>query len=160
MRTLIVYAGTAGATERCAHLLAEQMGDSKTADLNKETPDIDNYDIVVVGSNIHMGKFHKKVKDFMNTCQEELKNKKHGFFISNAFPEQAETFLMQNITQELLSTSICAASFGGELDVTKLKGMDKFIAKMVSNTTKGDESKVPKILEDSIKVFADTLKQA
>lgn len=160
MKTLIVYAGTAGATEKCAHLLGKKMSGAKVVNLDKEMPEIHNFDNIILGSNIHMGQFHKKAKNFMNTCREELKDKKHAFFISNAFPEQAEAFFVQNIPQELLSTAICVASFGGELDITKLKGMNKFIAKMVTNANKGDESKNPKILEDRIGTFAETFEKA
>lgn len=159
MKTLIAYAGTAGATEKCAYLLSKKIGNCKVIDLCRETPEIHKYDLVILGSNIHMGKIHKKVKNCMNQMQEELKEKKHAFFISNAFPEQAEAFFIQNISQELLSTAICVASFGGELDLAKLKGMDKFIAKMVTNATKGDESKIPHILEDRIQTFADTISE-
>jgi len=160
MKTLIVYAGTAGATEKCAHLLGKKIGGSKVVNLDKEMPKIKGFDRVILGSNIHMGQFHKKAKNFMNTCGEELKDKKHGFFISNAFPEQAEAFFIQNVPQELLSAAVCVASFGGELDLARLKGMNKFIAKMVTNANKGDESKNPKILEDRIDTFAETFEKA
>lgn len=159
MKTLIVYAGTAGATEKCAHLLGKKIGDSKVMNLDTQIPEIHGYETVILGSNIHMGHFHKQAKNFMNAHHEELKDKKHAFFISNAFPEQAEAFFVQNVPQELLSTAVCVASFGGELDITKLRGMNKFVAKMVTNANKGDESKIPKILEDRIDTFVETLEK-
>ena len=52
---------------------------------------------------------------------------------------------------------MCAASFGGKIDLDTLKGMDKFIAKAVINSAKGDVNALPKIQEESIKEFADVI---
>lgn len=160
MKTLIAYAGTAGTTEKCARILGKKISDAMIVNLEKEMPELQDFDTIILGSNIHMGQFHKKAKNFINALREQIKDKKYAFFICNAFPEQAEAFFMQNIPQELLSSAVCVASFGGELDITKLKGMNKFIAKMVTNANKGDESKNPKILEDRIDAFVEVLEKA
>ena len=67
-------------------------------------------------------------------------------------------FLMQNIDKELLSHSVCAATFGGKMELDKQAGIDRFIAKAVGNSMKNDPTKVPKILPENIKQFAQTLK--
>ena len=44
------------------------------------------------------------------------------------------------------------------MDLDKLSGMDKFIAKAVGNSMKNDPNKVPKILPENIKQFAEAVK--
>ncbi|MGN0156241.1 MAG: flavodoxin domain-containing protein [Lachnospiraceae bacterium] len=158
MKTIICYATKTGTTETAAKELAGLLGAIKVCNLEKETPDIHNFDLVIIGGSIRMGKLHKAAKKFIDANTKELLSKKCAFFICNGFPEQAETFLIQNIGQELLSHSICAASFGGELDLSKLKGMDKFIAKAVTSSMKDNPQAVPKLLHESIKEFAKTVK--
>ena len=118
------------------------------------------FDCIIVGGPIRMGKLYKPAAQFISANRDVLMEKKCAFFICNGFPEQAEAFLVQNIDKELLTHSVCAASFGGKMDLDKLKGMDKFIAKAVGNTMKNNPDAVPKILTDNIKQFADALNQA
>ena len=63
MKILIAYAGKSGTTAKCAGLLAEQLNgeDVEVVDLCAKKPDIDGCDIVVIGSNIHVGQIHKNV---------------------------------------------------------------------------------------------------
>ena len=104
-----------------------------------------------------MGKLHKAAAKFIADNKAALMDKKCAFYICCGFPDQAEGFLVQNIDKELLSHSVCAASFGGKMDLDKLSGMDKFIAKAVGNSMKNDPNKVPKILPENIKTFAEAL---
>lgn len=48
-------------------------------------------------------------------------------------------------------------SFGGELDVNKLKGFDKFVAKNVMRSAQGKAMGTPKILEDRIAELANEI---
>ena len=160
MKTAICYATKNGTTKECAEMLKKQLPDSILCNIETDKADLTKYDCIVVGGCIRMGKLHKAAAGFIQKNREVLMKKKCAFFICNGFPEQAETFLVQNIDKELLSHSICAASFGGKMDLDKLKGMDKFIAKAVSNNFKNDPSAAPKILTENIKQFADTLNQA
>jgi menaquinone-dependent protoporphyrinogen oxidase len=57
----------------------------------------------------------------------------------------------KNISKDLLESAICYDTFGGEMDINKQKGFDKFIVKMV---TKNKDSKQPEILSDNIEKFA------
>lgn len=160
MKTVICYASKTGTTEKAARKLAEYLEDVKIINLEKEDVDLNNFDCIIIGASIRMGQIHKAAKNFIIEHREDLINKKCGFFICNGFPEQAETFLIQNIGQELLSHSICASSFGGELDVNRLKGMDKFIAKAVINSTKDNPRAIPQLLIDNIKQFSEAVNEA
>ena len=157
MKTVICYASKSGTARECAKKLKTLLSDAVLCDIEKEKATLSEYDCIVVGGSIRMGKLHKATANFIAKNKELLKEKKCAFFICNGFPEQAETFLVQNIGQELLENSLCAASFGGKIDIDNLKGMDKFIAKAVINSAKGDVNALPKIQEESIKEFADVI---
>lgn len=160
MKTAICYATKSGTTKECAELLKKQLPDAILCNVETDKADLTKYDCIVVGGPIRMGKLYKPAAEFISANKTVLMEKKCAFFICNGFPEQTEAFLVQNIDKELLSHSVCAASFGGKMDLDKLKGMDKFIAKAVGNTMKNNPDAVPKIFPENIKQFADALKQA
>ena len=160
MKTAICYATKSETTKECAELLKKQLPDAILCNVETDKADLTKYDCIVVGGPIRMGKLYKPAAEFISANKIVLMEKKCAFFICNGFPEQTEAFLVQNIDKELLTRSVCAASFGGKMDLDKLKGMDKFIAKAVGNTMKNNPDAVPKILPENIKQFADALKQA
>lgn len=160
MKTVICYATKTGSTRKAAEKLAGYLGEATLCNLEKENVNLADYDCIIVGGSIRMGQLHKAAKKFVASHASELMEKKCAFFICNGFPEQAETFLVQGYGQELLTHSICAATFGGEMDLTTLKGMDKFIAKAVTNSMKDNPAAAPKMLEENIKEFAEAVKSA
>lgn len=160
MKTIICYATKTGTTRKAAEMLKEQLSDVTVCDLAKDKVDLAEYDCIIIGGSIRMGQIHKEAKKFIVENKDVLMEKKCAFFICNGFPEQVETFMMQNIDQELLSHAICAASFGGEMNLENLKGMDKFIAKAVTNSMKDKPQSVPKLLPENIKQFAEAVNEA
>ena len=160
MKTAICYATKSGTTKECAEMLKKHLPDAILCNIETDKADLSKYDCIVVGGPIRMGKLYKPAAKFIQENRSVLMEKKSAFFICNGFPEQAEAFLVQNIDKELLSHSVCAASFGGKMDLDKLSGMDKFIAKAVENSLKNDPNAIPKILPENIRQFADTLDQA
>ncbi|NTV78386.1 MAG: flavodoxin [Clostridiales bacterium] len=157
MKVLIAYAGKTGTTEKCATLLKENLKNTEVnlVNLNLSTPDISQYDGVIVGGSIRMGMLAKAAKQFVAKNKEQLLTKKCGYFICNGFPAQAESFLSQNIAVDLLEKAACRASFGGELDVEKLKGMDRFIASAVTKSAREKNEPMPTILHDVIREFGN-----
>lgn len=158
MKTAICYATKSGTTKECAELLKKQLPDAVLCNVETDKVTLDNYDCIIVGGSIRMGKLHKAAAKFITDNKAALMNKKCAFFICCGFPDQAEAFLVQNIDKELLSHSVCAATFGGKMELEKLSGMDKFIAKAVGNSMKNDPNKIPRILPENIKQFAEAVK--
>ena len=157
MKVLIAYAGKTGTTQKCATILKDYLKDTEVSlvDLNVITPDVSQYDGVIVGGSIRMGMLAKAAKQFVAKNKEQLLTKKCGYFICNGFPAQAENFLSQNIAIDLLEKAACRASFGGELNVDSLKGMDKFIASAVTKSAREKNEPMPVILNDVIKEFGN-----
>ena len=156
MNILIAYASKSGTTEKCAKKLAELLPNVTLLNLCDKSIDITTYDTVIIGSGIRMGMIHKKVRSFIEANVSQLNMKKTAFFICNGFYADAPTHIEKNFSQELRTRAICIESFGGELNINNLRGLDKFIAKMVTKSEKGSGKK-PEILEDNIKAFADCI---
>lgn len=157
MKTIICYASKTGTTEKCAEKLKAIIGKAEICDIGKDSPNLSEYDCIIIGGSIRMGHLHKAARKLIQKNKNLLMTKKIAFFICNGFPEQTESFLLQNIDQSLLEHAVCSASFGGEVNLGILKGMDKFIAKAVMNMMRNTPDAKPEINEDSIREFAQML---
>ena len=158
MKTLIVYAGKTGSTEKCAGILEQKLKNTTAVDITKEDIDISQYDLVIIGSSIRMGMFHSEIKKFINKNQEILKSKRTAYYICCGFTNNYKKYFESNIPAHLLDKAIIYDTFGGEIDMSKQKGLDKFIASMVSKSEEG--KKEVKILNENIDEFVDNLMKA
>lgn len=156
MRILIVYASKTGTTERCAGILGQNLKDVTIINLTAtQNEDINKYDLIIIGSPIRMGMIDKRVKDFISKNSKLLKNKKVAYFICCGFSENWKQYYEQNFPKELLDNAITYESFGGEMNLEKQKGFDKFIVKMVSRSMPQD--KEVKILNENINRFIEKI---
>lgn len=149
MKTLIAYASKTQTAKRCAERLNELIEGSELCDLTEKTPDISAYDGVIVGCGIRMGRFHKLARKFISDNKDKLRDVKLGVFICNGFPDYKEYFTNDFRNGEL--DGAIKASFGGELDVERLRGTDKLIAKMVLKSGK----ELPVLDDRAIEEFAE-----
>lgn len=156
MKTIIVYASKNGTTEKCVLKLKNYIGDVDVVNLLNENPSIDSYDKVIIGSAVRMGTLMKEVRKFIHSNEDKLKGKKYGIFVCNGFVDKTDEVIKANLSSEVIKSAIAIMSFGGELDINKLKGMDKFITKIVSKN--GNDTKVCEILENNIIRFVSLMK--
>ena len=155
MNTLIIYASKTGTTEKCAKQINRQIKDSKMVNILNQNEDINIYDLIVIGTPIRMGMIDKKIKKILISNIEILKTKKVAYFICCGFNENYKSYYEQNIPKDLLDSAIIYDTFGGEMDIQKQKGFDKFITKMVSKNI--DKNKEIKILNENIDRFIKRL---
>lgn len=155
MKTLIIYASKTGTTEKCAKQINTQLEDSKMVNILNQDEDINRYDLIVIGTPIRMGMIDKKIKKFLISNSETLKSKKVAYFICCGFNENWKSYYEQNIPKDLLDSAIIYDTFGGEMNIQKQKGFDKFITKMVSKNI--DKNKEIKILSENIDRFIKAL---
>lgn len=157
MLTLILYASKTGTTEKCAKEINKRLKNSKMLNILNQNENINKYDLIIIGTPIRMGMIDKKIKKFLINNIETLKSKKVAYFICCGFNENWKTYYEQNIPKDLLNTAILFETFGGEIDLQKQKGFDKFITKMVSK--KIEKDKEIKILNENIERFIKVLNQ-
>lgn len=85
MKILIVYATSEGQTRKISRFMEEVLQAENhnvvIADATEEPPSPENFDAVLIGSSIHIQKYHSSVRDYIMKNVDEL-NKKHTAFFS------------------------------------------------------------------------------
>ena len=114
MRSIILYTSKTGAAQECASILTTEIGDCAICDLAEITPDLDKYDLVVIGSGVRASRFYKPVRTFIEKNKDLLQTKKLAFFICNAAPVTLREIISKNIPQELQEHAVCIKSLGGK----------------------------------------------
>lgn len=153
MKTSIIYASKTETTKKCANILKEKLNDVDIANIKSLNIDINNYDLIIIGTPIRMGLIDKNIKKFLINNLDILKTKKTAYFICCGFKENYLKYFEQNFPQELLDSALIYDTFGGELNLEKQKGFDKFIVKMVSknNPRKEDIKILTKNIDNFVK---------
>lgn len=159
MSMLIVYATKYGCTEKCVELLSKKLeGKADICNLKSDKiPDLSQYDKVIAGGSVYIGKIRKEVNEFCSKNLGALKNKKIGLFICGMAEGDALTTEINNsFPQELISSASAKECFGGEFIFKKMNFMERAIIKKISKSDK-DTSK---ILEGNIESFAEAMNKA
>lgn len=159
MKVLIAYAGKTGTTEKCARILKALMDDSVLYDLTKETPDISDYNCVIVGGSIRAGKLHAEAKKFIEKNKEDLMKKRCGFFICNCFADQTDNYFRRNVPEELLKNAVATSSFGGEIHMDRLNGPEKLMIKAIGKVVSGMEHMRTGTSSEAIHKFAEKMRK-
>ena len=159
MSALIAYASKHGCTERCAKKLAERLDERVDMyNLKSGKPlDISQYDKVIIGSSVYVGKVHKEATEFCTKNLGELGNKIVGLFICGS--QEGEALKLEldcAYPQELQSKAVAIECFGGEYTFSKMNFMEKTIVKLIAKTNKDTSN----IKDDKIDSFAQIMKNA
>lgn len=113
MNVLIAYATKSGAAKECSLLLQKELSGSALFNLNHEIPSLDDYDVIVIGSGVRMGKLYKPARNFIRANQAMLLKKRTVYFLCNAYPDTFQKTINTNFVPELIDSAICIESFGG-----------------------------------------------
>jgi len=137
-KALIVYGTRYGATANTSEVIADtlrQVGyEVKIADTKKEkVQSINEFDLIIVGSGIQMGKWTSEPEDFIKKHQKELAIKKLALFVScgganplsegeqkNKELDNAKQKYLEDKATELKVTPIALGFFGGCYDFNKM----------------------------------------
>ncbi len=156
MKTLIAYSTKHGAAESSAKKLSEKLnGDVDLLNLKKANDiQLSNYDKVIIGSSVYMGKIRKEAFKFCNDNLSSLKDVKVGLYICCMTEgDDALKQLKDNFPKELVDSAIVKGVFGGEFDFKKMNFLEKMVIKKVA----GVEETESKLLQENIAKFADEL---
>jgi menaquinone-dependent protoporphyrinogen oxidase len=157
MKTLILYGSKYGFTADCAGYLKNNLsGDITLFNIYKVTCPIqlEQFDTIIIGSSVYIGKISKKLRQFCNDNLEQLTKKKVGIFLCCALTQQADEVLTTNFPSQLLEKACVVDTFGSEARLDKMSFLDKTIIKAV---TKGDFSNF-KASKDSMDAFIKKLR--
>lgn len=171
MKILIAYATKHGTTAECASLLRAQL-EHHEVDLIRigkgggDIPELCGYDVVIFGSNVRMARIDKTLAAFLRKNKDELSARRCAYFLCCGFVDCFEDYLYKNIPEELIDSADAVACFGGRLDTSRAKGLDKMIISMVRSNILGggdngqarEDISLPTVLETNIVQFADAIR--
>jgi menaquinone-dependent protoporphyrinogen oxidase len=156
VKTLIAYSTKYGCTEKCAKEISQGLkGDVATVNLktNKQ-PDISEFDMIVLGGSIYAGRIRKELQNFVSANLEALLEKNVALFVCGMQEgEESIKELNNAFPESLRKKAIMKEFFGGEFIFSKMKFLDKAIAKKVS----GMETDISHLDKEKIRSFIDML---
>jgi menaquinone-dependent protoporphyrinogen oxidase len=136
LKTLIVYGtrygATTGTSEEIAKMLREKGFDVRILNAKKEKiKDISEYELVIVGSGMRMGKWTDDADDFLKNFQKELEQKKLAIFVSTmktVSEREGKTDDVAKMRKESLEDKVAQYNlhpialgfFGGVMDYNKM----------------------------------------
>ncbi len=164
MKILIAYAGKSGGTRAMCELLAHQLPRHEVvlSDLTREAISPEGFDYIVFGGAVRMGKLHRAARAYLAAHGKTLEGTPHTLFLCCAFAEQFENYLEMLFPKALLESADEAVYFGGELNISRQKGLDKLLARMMRNAileSEDDEAMLPGLLPEHVRMLADRLRQ-
>ena len=170
MRIAILYTTIGGTTRECAELLKRELTNQSVElfDVSEREPHLADFDAVVLGFPIIMGKAAKPMRKYIKLHKDELKDARAAYYICCGFVDCFEDYVKRTIPDELRESAIDATCLGGSLDPTRFKGINKMIVKSVradilGGGDNGDERRdmsLPTIFEENISQLADKIKKS
>ena len=170
MKIAIVYSTVGGTTRECATLLAKELKNQEVGlfEIGKNEPALSDFDAVVVGFPIMMGKAEKSARKYIKKHAGELEGIKAAYYICCGFVDCFEDYAEKNIPQALREKAIDVTCLGGSLDPQRFKGINKLIVKsmrseILGGGDNGDERKdmsLPTIMDENISQLADKIKRS
>jgi len=137
-KALIVYGTRYGTTANTSEVIADTLRQEdyevRIVDARKEkVQSISEFDLIIVGSGIQMGKWTKEPEDFLKKFQNELSKKRVALFVScgaanplsegekkNKEMDDAEKKYLEDKAVEYKVTPIAMGFFGGCYDFNQM----------------------------------------
>ncbi len=138
MKIAIVFGTKYGATEKASKLLMDELVNRGVEvdlyNLAKAKPNIINYDGIILGGSVYMGKIRGNVKSFIEKNRNVLIEKTIGVFIVGGADTEAaiNDEINNNYPSEILEKAKVKSSFGHEYNLEKMGFINKFIIKKVA----------------------------
>ncbi|MDD4234701.1 MAG: flavodoxin domain-containing protein [Bacteroidales bacterium] len=158
MRGLIIYKSKYGSTEEYASWISEETGFSKKSIKEVSKDDINNAEIIIIGSPVMAGKYI--IAGWLKKHWHELKDKAVAFYSVCATDlkdtEQIEKFWVASFSDDIRK-AMRFFMFGGRKEFDKLSPVIKFMLKTVSKMEKDPKVK-KELLMDVNNMNSDFIK--
>lgn len=169
MKILILYASRGGSTRECAELLNEKLSYRHTpvlVNVKESLPTPTEFDAVILGSPIRMSRMDADLKKYIKTHLNTLSGMPTAVFFCCGYPKQFEEYVDIQLPKRL-ACSLGHHCFGGELKPEKLKGMDRFIVRMMRSAIKGqdfeesdaDHHDLPELIPENINLLVEKIEK-
>ncbi len=168
MKIAVIYVSVGGTTRECAELLKRELRSHSVElfDLALGEPVLAEYDTVVIGFPIRMGKAIKRVRSYIKKHAEELMSLRAAYYICCGFADCFEEYAERAIPLPLRERAVDVACLGGSLEPSRFKGIDKLVVKAVraeilgggANGEQRSDMSLPTIMDENISQFAEKIK--
>ena len=170
MKILVVYATKTGTVNKCLDELEKYLpqGDFTFVNIAKEECgyNISDFDFVILGSSVRMNKIHKNLRAYIESNEGDICKSKHALFLCLGFTDLFDEYVIKNFPVSVRDSAAAISCFGGEMDVSKQKGIDKILMKIVRNEIMGggnngqprEDMTLPTINEGNISQLAEIIK--
>lgn len=138
MKNLIIFTTKYGSVEKCSNLLKEKLnGDTTIVNLKKDpVPNLQDFDNIILGGSIYVGKIQKELTEFMNTNLDALLQKRVALFICAG--EKGETLSTEfkgAFPAKLYEHAVAKEIFGDEIYIDKMNFFEKLALRFLKNVT-------------------------
>lgn len=148
MKILIVYGTSEGQTRKIARFMEDVLQDANhqvvIADATEEPHAPTNFDVILVGSSIHMHKYHAAVRGYVSQNINELNKRPSAFFsvcLAVASDIEEEHQEVHNIAKTFLSETGWnpkeTSHIAGALKYTKYDFFKRLIMRMIAKKQGG-----------------------
>ena len=133
MRILILYGSKHGCTAKCAHLLRDKLKNADLIDLSQNFAPVslDDYDAILIGTSVYVGKINKAVAKFCAANLDRLRDKEIGLFVCCGLPEKAMEQLENGFPKELVQAAWVKAYFGYQYEMTQLNLFERILMRLL-----------------------------
>ena len=165
MKILIAFAGKTGCSAEMCRLLASLLPrhEVTVADLAETAPVLQNFDHVVLGGSVRMGRLHRALRRYLKENGAALAALPHTLFLLCAYPDQFENYAEMLYPAAVLESADELLYFGGELNVSRQHRLvDKLLVRMMRNSileSEDDEAALPGLLPEHVRALADRLRK-
>lgn len=138
MKTLIIYSSRYGCTKKCAELLAKELNDTNIISTTKCKYNIKDFDTVIIGGSVYLGKIRKDITRFCKKNMPSLLQTNIILFASCYTPKDTEGFFTTIFDSKLLKHANYITTVGGDINYCK---MNYFYRKIFELLNKIDDFK-------------------
>jgi menaquinone-dependent protoporphyrinogen oxidase len=138
MKTLILYKSKKGMTKKLAELVSQELKSAALYNLNDFNGELNDYEKIIIGSPVYIGKIDKQIKKFIDLNFPSLKTKSTRFFLCGMNYDNTQDVVGLNFSAEQAKT-FKIDYIGGAYNFEKLNFLQKFIIKKVSGETESRE---------------------
>ena len=141
MKIAILYGTKYGTTEKVVESISKLIknhnkDDNGSIDVKlinlKENDDVNlDCDVLIIGSSLYMGRIRKEVRNFLKKYKDILIEKHFALFICGVNEVEGIKQVNDVFPSEILDYSIATVFLGGELNLDKMKFLDKKIAQLI-----------------------------
>ena len=158
MKTLILYSTKGGCSKECAELLKKFMGEKNVtvSDVASFDSRLSDFDFIVLGGSVRMGKFYPPMVSFMGKHSSEIEKIPHALFLCCGFMNSADAYIEKLFPKNIRESASFTEYFGGELKPEKHRGFMKFVVRWIRNSIadREEDNDLPDIIESNISLLA------